>query len=383
MRPLLIRSLLAAVILLGACFLQPVVAEPALGLTVGPGAIIQRDGRPYRGMGLNYFDCFLRTLQNGDDHSYDDGFRILAENRIPFVRFAACGYWPKEMRLYLENPSEYFRRLDRVVKSAQTHGIGLIASLFWHFATVPDLVGERMDQWGQPASKTLEFMRNYVRDIVSRYAKSPAIWGWELGNEFSLQAQLPNAKDHRPAVVPALGTASERTDRDDTTYAMMRVAFREFAQEVRKSDPNRVIGTGDSFPRLSAWHQETEGSWKHDSTEQFAEMLAKANPDPVSIISLHAYEDDDQRFAAALAVARKLNKPIFIGEFGAPGESPEAEAKIRRLFRAMDAAGVPLAALWVFDYKQQKDFNVTADNARSWQLRMLREWNEQHSQTGK
>ena len=29
--------------------------------------------------------------------------------------------------------------------------------------------------------------------------------------------------------------------------------------------------------------------------EQFAEMLTKANPDPISGISLHAYEDNDER----------------------------------------------------------------------------------------
>ena len=110
--------------------------------------------------------------------------------------------------------------------------------------------------------------------------------------------------------------------RDDLTYDMIGKAFTAFATAVRQHDPHRLIFTGDSFPRLSAWHQEQEGSWKHDSMEQFAEMLTKANPDPISGISLHAYEDDDQRLDVAMAV-RKLNKPIFVGEFGAQHETPD------------------------------------------------------------
>ena len=39
-------------------------AKEPLGLTLGPGGTVLKDGKPYRGVGLNYFDCFLRTLRN-------------------------------------------------------------------------------------------------------------------------------------------------------------------------------------------------------------------------------------------------------------------------------------------------------------------------------
>ena len=104
-------------------------------------------------------------------------------------------------------------------------------------------------------------------------------------------------------------------------------------------------------------------------------MLTKANPDPISGISLHAYEDDDQRLDVAMAVGRKLNKPVFVGEFGAPHETPQQTAKCRRLLKAIIDHEIPLAALWVFDHSDQKDFNVTADNGRAWQLDMIAEAN--------
>ncbi|MFO1528503.1 MAG: cellulase family glycosylhydrolase [Kiritimatiellia bacterium] len=232
-----------------------------------------------------------------------------------------------------------------------------------------------MDQWGNPHSKTHAWMRGYVREIVPRYRDSPALWAWELGNEFSLAASLPNARDHRPAVHTSLGTPAARDGRDDLTFAMVRTAFGEFARAVREQDPKRLILTGDSFPRLSAWHQEHEGSWTQDTPAQFADMLALANPDPIDAISLHAYEDDDRRLPAVMAISRRLDKPVFIGEFGAQGETPEQAAKFRRLLSAIEEHRIPLAALWVFDLKSQPDFSVTAGNSRSWQLRAIAEAN--------
>ena len=201
-------------------------------LTAGPDGSVLLQGKPYRGIGINYFDCFLRTLSNKEDTSYEKGFATLQAKGIPFVRFCATGYWPKDLELYRQDRPEYFRRLDAVVKSAAQHNIGLVPSLFWFFACVPDIVGESMDQWANPKSKTIAWMQEYVREVVTRYRDNPTIWAWELGNEFSLQAQLPNAKDHRPDVHPALGTATSRSDRDDLSYAMVRMAFVEFGKAV-------------------------------------------------------------------------------------------------------------------------------------------------------
>lgn len=346
------------------------------GLRAGPDATVLKDGKPFRARGVNYFSCFLRTLSDGSNTSYDEGFRVLAENHIPFARFCATGFWPKDMELYQTDREEYFRRFDGVVQSAEKWGIGLVPSLFWHVSCVPDLVGEPLDQWANPESKTIAWMREYVGDVVTRYRNSPAIWAWEMGNEFSLKASLPNAKEHRPPVYPKLGTAESRSERDDMTFEMMRTAFVEFAREVRKNDANRLILTGDALLRPGAWHQEHEGKWTHDTKEQFEEMLAKVNPDPVDGISVHAYDDCAQLLAWSVEAAKKMNKPLFVGEFGVSGTGPESEAKFRELLKMVDLPSIPLAALWVYDFpSQDKNFNVTADNARAWQLREIAEAN--------
>jgi hypothetical protein len=347
----------------------------AAGLSLGENATVLLEGRAYRGIGVNYFSCFLRTLKDPGDLSYEAGFETLAEYHVPFARFCATGFWPADMRLYQQDRPEYFRRLDGVVRSSEKHGVGLIPSLFWLYSCVPDLVGEPMDQWANPESKTQAWMREYVREVVTRYRGSRAILAWEMGNEFSLQADLPNASDHRPRILPSLGTPTTRSARDDLTHAQINIAFREFARAVRLHDPHRLIFTGDSFPRLSAWHQETEKSWTKDSKEQFQVMLEKANPEPVDGISLHAYEDDDQRFPWAIEVSRRMNKPIFIGEFGAQNDTPEQRAKFDRLFAAIAKSDIPLAALWVFDYPNQPDFNLLPGTPRAYQLERIGEWN--------
>ncbi|MCU0918163.1 MAG: ADP-ribosylglycohydrolase family protein, partial [Planctomycetes bacterium] len=349
------------------------------GLSVRDGVLL-KDGVRCRAIGVNYFDAFARTLHDPNDTSYDAGLRVLAEHGIPFARFLCGGFWPTDMKLYLENKARYFELLNGVVRAAEKHGVGLIPSLFWYLATVPDLVGEPCDQWGNPASKTHAFMRTYTREVVTRYLGSPAIWGWEFGNEYNLAADLPNAKEHLPLIVPKRGTPSARSDRDILTHEMIRTALREFAREVRRHDRQRIIVTGNSIPRPSAWHQMHEGTWAKDSPEQFAQMLAGDNPDPLDTLSIHVYEEAADRLGQALEVARKAGKPLFVGEFGVSGEGPEATQQFESLLRRVEASEAPLAALWVYDYRPQAEWTVRSDNNRSYQLAALAAANQRPRQ---
>ena len=196
-------------------------SSSGFGLTVDADGALLRNGVPYGGFGVNYFSAFSRVLLDPDDTSYEEGFKELASYEIPFARVMFTGFWPSNMELYMEDKPAYFQRMDAVVKSAEENGIGLIPSLFWYDGMVPDLVAEPRDQWGNPESKTHAFMRNYINEVVTRYKDSPAIWGWELGNEYNLGADLPNAAEHRPKIVPHLGTLTSRSERDDLTHEML------------------------------------------------------------------------------------------------------------------------------------------------------------------
>lgn len=221
-----------------------------MGLSVGLDGALMKDGKNYRGIGVNYFDLFSRTLHRPADISSLSNLVLLARTEVPFVRFMCGGYWPAEQRMFMTNRTVFFERLDRVVRCAETNGIGLIPSLFWYFATVPDLVGDPIDQLGNPQSASIAYIREYTTAIVSRYRNSPAIWGWEFGNEYNLECDLPNHDSYRPAVQPTLGTPMTRTERDELEFGQVTVTLQAFAETVRKLDPARVILTGNAAPYL-------------------------------------------------------------------------------------------------------------------------------------
>lgn len=375
-RASVMRVLLVTLWLIGTA----VAAAPALGLSTDERGELLLQSASFRGIGVNYYDAFTRTLETPARTNYDAGFRELAARRIPFVRFSAGGYWPRDWRLYQTNRSEYFARLDGVVRSAERHGIGLIPSLFWHLSVVPDLMGEPCNRWGDPSSRTFAFMRQYTRELVTRYGSSSAIWGWEFGNEYNLAADLPNAAEHRPPVVPDLGTPAQRTAEDELTHAAIRVALKEFALEVRQHDAQRIIASGHAFPRPSAWHQIRERSWQRDTPEQFTEVLLADNPSPINTVCVRLYDvnTDLGRLDQALTAAQAAKKPLLVGEFGAPGaDTEEAKEQFSRILAAIEMNRIPLSALWVFDFEAQaKDWNVSARNDRRWQLDAIEQANE-------
>jgi hypothetical protein len=363
-------------------------AAPA-GLEVREGVLL-KDGRPYQAIGANYFSLFSRLLKNPADESSLTNLARLARAEVPFVRFMCGGFWPVEHQMYLTNRTEYFVRLDRVVRCAESNRVGLIPSLFWNVATVSDLVGEPIDQLGNADSKTIAFIRRYTEEVVRRYQNSPALWAWEFGNEYNLGMDLPNAREHRPPVVPQLGTPGKRTERDELTFEHMRTAFVAFGNTIRKIDDTRTIISGNALPRSSAWHNSREHSWKADSVAQFSEILRRDNPDPMNLLSIHVYGEKSGGYPGgaksieaivglASQVAQKSGKPLFIGEFGVPrqwGDRAGQESAFGEFLVAIEKHRVPLAAFWVFDFgSQDKDWNVSFENDRSWMLDQVSELN--------
>jgi endo-1,4-beta-mannosidase len=246
-----------------------------------------------------------------------------------------------------------------------------------------------MDMLGDPNSKTSAFIRQYTKEVVTRYINSPAIWGWEMGNEYNLFVDLPNAAEQRPPVVPSLKTALKRTERDDLSSKHMLTAFDQFAKTVRNYDKTRIIITGNAVPRASAYHNTTEKSWTPDSLKQFGQILLRDNPDPYDTICVHIYPEENNNYPSGAKnldslikniqkFSLKVKKPLFIGEFGAPrsmGKDKERHC-FEELLRAIEINNVPLAAFWVFDFKQQdNDWNVTFTNDRAYMIELVRQAN--------
>ena len=395
-----IRSIVITAIL--GCFLMgsPAMADNSttqkLGLYVSNDGTLMRNGKAYRGVGVNYFNAFLRTLQNPSDNSYVNGFSYLASQNIPVVRFAACGFWPNDFKLYQTNKAQYFALLDKVVKTAEDYGVGLIPSLFWFDAAVPDMMGESLNQWGNPNSKTIAFMRTYTAEVVSRYLNSPAIWGWEFGNEFNAYADLlDQASNWLPPVNTALGTPASRSINDAMTTNIISVALTEFAKVVRQYDANRIISSGNGQPQWNAYHRHN-AAWSKDTAMQHAYILGNLSPGGINTYSVHVYPwnstSSSPYFADMSAVllgdvvkvemqaASLNNEPLIMGEFGSsvsttvPGQE---QSDFTALINSIESNKVPLALLWVFDFSPQEGiWNVTPYNSRAYQLTAIVQLNQ-------
>jgi len=107
------RFLLVFLISLGIT-VAPVSSHAASlpGLSAARDGTLLLNGAPYRGVGVNYTDAFLRPLRHPEDQSYRDDFRKLGENNIPFARIAACGYPASDYQLYFQDKENVTPGLD-------------------------------------------------------------------------------------------------------------------------------------------------------------------------------------------------------------------------------------------------------------------------------
>ena len=59
--------------------------------------LFYKDGKPFYGVGVNYFDGFIRYVATGDA-SYRAGFVVLKNNNIPFIRISALPFYPNQIK---------------------------------------------------------------------------------------------------------------------------------------------------------------------------------------------------------------------------------------------------------------------------------------------
>ena len=104
------------------------------------------------------------------------------------------------------------------------------------------------------------------------------------------------------------------------------------------------------------------------------------NPSPFNTLSIHVYPEKtypggkqslDEFIRACVEAGKRSGKKLFVGEFGASRGGDE-KLKFEQLLRALVKNEAPLAALWVYDFPgQDKNWNVTFENDRSFMLEMV------------
>lgn len=372
---------------------------PEVGLYVRNGKIC-KDGHEYYGMGVNYLYAMMGPLEGSVSVSYvKKALARLSAAGIPYVRCGGCPYWPSGWKdTYLVDKEAYFSITDQVVAAAEEEGVGLIPSMFWCPWAIPDAVGEHMDQYAVDDSKTLKLIRDYTKDFVSRYKDSPAIWGWEFGNEFCNIVDIPHV--YVPEILPERGTPATRDEvRDRLWSEYMIKAFKVWGETVRDIDPDRPLFSGNCEPRSAAWHnalRDPAQAWRLDTQDQYTEIVGRFECDPINTIECRLYcnhanvrdypwatlSTPDKFVKGMLQIAEKYGKPLFIGEFAVPdnwtedgGDWKKVDDQKEALQERMDAIvdnHVQLSCFWVYELPSADwDCNATFFNKRSWALEMV------------
>ena len=345
-------------------------------------ASIYLNGAKYYATGTNCYELLLVSLHKKSGCSGPDRFER-------FVRRAGRpspergGYRAFQLRrifriradgVYAE-PGGLLSALARSAAYAEKLEIGLIPSFFWIYTTVPDYVREPYRSWGIEGSRTTEFLKAYTTDVVEALKPYKSIFAWEFGNEFNLQADLPNWQ--------------KEFGKTDARYWIqgrdVRYAIRLFAETVRSLDPDgRMIVSGHSAMRPSQYHLNTEYTFSVDDTQQYRAATELFTPDPAEGMSEHVYEAGrefadrgkvtlSEQIAVAMGTARSLNKVYIVGEFG--GLLPLKQA-YRTYYDAFLDGGVQLSLIWNFSPGRRTEYSFSADDETGkYVFYLIREYN--------
>ena len=349
--------------------------------------VIMLEGKPFYGFGVNYFGAFTH-YEDGylpDPQVFKDGFAGMAEHNIPFVRIA-LGYYSGFYDRYDQDPQGTLNKIREVLDAAEAQHVGVVLSLFWHDAALAEHVGEKRADMGEGESRTLAYAKEFTATIVKEFAGHRALWGWEIGNEYNLDADLCDRS--LQGFLPGGFTFDNPSGRDYFTSDETAFFFEAVASTIRQYDGYRMISNGCSEMRTCAWnmHKATvrlkkdhlwDINWTQDTRTDFERIVALYTPDSVDTVSFHfqsgssgaadpSYTLSYPVFAgeealtvpgfldAYVQAAKSAGKALYLGEFGDFRDMESAEdcpEMFRTLCGWVADAGIQIASLWQFqDY---------------------------------
>lgn len=392
-------------------------ADPnTLGLTVDENGTILLAGKPYYAFGVNSFTLVIRYIEGAGESMYRDQFELLKKYNIPFIRVNFGGYWPDYYEKFDADPEPVLNCMRDVVKCAEEYQIGLICSLLWYDSSIPHYVGEHRADMGNPNSKTVQYATEYVGKIVNEFKDSPAVWAWEVGNEYNLGADLcdPSFQSRLPE---GYCTPEDPSGFDFYTSEELVTFYTAVGNAIRQYDKTRMISTGNGDLRNASkslkeaadnmnrdthlWKEE----WRQDTTEEFYEICAYFTPDPLDTICFHlqhAQKDENgeasfllmldrfggrvstlKYFTEYVTAARKAKKALYYGEMG-DMMWMESDANAPSIFKSVTdwivQSGIQLSSTWQFDQNNLKATDKGIDGEK---LKILQEKNQKFAEQGK
>ncbi|MBR5034161.1 MAG: cellulase family glycosylhydrolase [Bacteroidales bacterium] len=323
--------------------------------------------------GMNCYNFFVQCHEsNGmNTTNMEETVEVLKKEQVPIVRFSGSPYSSSQFHYYFDQKQKFLDNLDHLADLCDEAHILLVPSIFWNTGSVPDYYKEVPAAWGDKSSKTYAHMLSYTTDIVNTLKDHKCVAMWEFGNEFNLAADIAMA-----------GYA-------DIPARAVETAYKGFADLIKTLDPhNRVIASGNSIMRNSQLHQMQFASWGTDSFDEYVEACGIFNPDPMTGMSEHIYEDArvfsdkgtvgrSEQISYAKQAAAQLNKVYYVGEFTGPATAKGDSLMIRKHFISYYAQRVQVSLMWNYALKGDIEWSFKADTPYgNMAFNLMREYNE-------
>jgi hypothetical protein len=284
--------------------------KPATGSFItGKGQKLFLDGKEYTFTGVNAFNLATLPGSNAGCGGYVEDIDAYLSRLRPN---SVVRLWASQggMATNVTTKQLDWAGLDRVVAAAERNHVKLILVLGEQAGNCDD--GHWRDRAWYMGGYRLAYndlgngltplpYLEYVKKVVERYKDSPAIAMWEPINE-------PEASDCRKGKGTQCYAALSCNEREATKA--LRHFFDEVGGLIKRIDPNHLVSSGvGGNGQCGAIYEDFK--YIHES-------------DGIDVVSYHDYDRNDQPMPGdpwnglqkRIDQARKVDKPLFIGEVG-------------------------------------------------------------------
>lgn len=371
-------------------------------LSVGGGQLLL-EGWAVSNIGLNAYSLLEKKWSNrsGGETAYIQDWALMAQYGVKFVRVNIAPFWSGGTGQWLDivgstvpSKAGYYTDVEALMNAAAAAGIYVLPTLFWRWATIPDLKGESVSVgFGSANSATRAYMAAFATEFATRYRNHPALGAYIISNEWNLKAWDGNI----PTVLTPQTPPSYSSPADVTPWQGVRDTLQVVASAIRSVDPDAAIVSGFGGPPLADQQD------RPDMSEWVDRQLA-LHPPAVNVIDTHLYptnasmgrfhDSGERRSVRTMrdylselnARAGQMGKALIMTEFGCT----DAQNPDGRLFDEMitetKEAGVGIALVWNWNedfVASQVDWHIYPGSPRAGYLESIRRANlSTHSRRG-
>jgi hypothetical protein len=301
------------------------------------------EGKPFAEISFNKFDLIWSiwsSAKQGDIidaanpivKKQDEALSELSENGFRTIRvfgmpYRMSDYWEIYSDKETRN-SIYYKAIDKSLELCQKHNLKVVFTLGCTAFANNFAQGNKANINDGPEDDLAEFLSNpkssmrqklnsYLDETINRYKNNKAIAMWEIANELTNLADLPQIKKGGKQV----------------TMQAISDFYRNVTAKITSIDTLRLVNHGGSHLREHAYGLANGKGWKErDRYSDHLIMYKMVHDDPNNkVVDIHYYavaeggyeirDDAGTPFLLNLKeykkIAGTLGKPLYLGEYAA------------------------------------------------------------------